>query len=83
MHEHEDLNLVYTGSNLDANYIKAILEDNGIGALVRDTLSESLRAGWVSGAQEDSSRVFVSEEHLEQAKKLVKEYEESTPGNKG
>jgi hypothetical protein len=74
MTEQEDLKLVFTGSNVEANYIKSILEDNNIGALVRNTLRESLAAGWVSGAPEDSSRVFVTEDHFEKAELLVKQY---------
>ena len=75
MTEHDDsLKRVYTGSNLNANYIKSILEENGIGAMVRNTLRESLSAGWVSGAPGDSSRVFVEKEYYEQAMVLVDEY---------
>ncbi|MFO8130397.1 MAG: DUF2007 domain-containing protein [Bacteroidales bacterium] len=84
MTEHDDdLKLVYTGSSINANYVKSILEENGIGALVRNTLSESLKAGWVSGAQGDSSRVFVSEENLEKALKIVEDYKNTkeTEGN--
>ncbi len=74
MTEQEDLKLVFTGSNIEANFVKSILEDNGIGALVRNTLRESLTAGWVSGAPEDSSRVFVTEGHFEKSESLVKQY---------
>jgi hypothetical protein len=77
MTEQEDLKLVFTGSNVEANYIKSILEDNNIGALVRNTLRESLAAGWVSGAPEDSSRVFVTEDHFEKSELLVKQYLDS------
>lgn len=74
MADHDDLKLVYTGSCVDANFIKSILEDNGLGALVRDTLMESTIAGWASGAPDDACRVFVSEEHLKAAEKLIAEY---------
>ena len=73
----ESLKRVFTGSNLNANYIKSILEENGIGALVRNTLRESLSAGWVSGAPEDSSRVFVEKENYDEAIKLVNAYKDS------
>ena len=74
MIDHDDLKLVFTGSCVNANFIKSILEDNGVGVLVRDTLKESTLAGWVSGAPEDACRVFVSKEHLEAAEKLIAEY---------
>ena len=77
MTEQDDLKLVFTGSVLDANYLKSIMEENGIGALVRDTLGESLKAGWVSGAQEDSGRVYVTEEHYDAALKIAEEYKKT------
>ncbi len=78
MTEHDDdLKRVFTGSNLDANFVKSILEENGIGAMVRNTLRESLSAGFVSGAPEDSSRVFVEEKNYDEAMKLVDAYLES------
>ena len=83
MTEHDDsLKRVFTGSNLDANFIKSILEENGIGAMVRNTLRESLSAGWVSGAPEDSSRVFVEKEYYEAAMKLVDTYLDSLNNRK-
>lgn len=77
MTEHDDLKLVFTGSVLDAKYLKSILKENGIGSLVRDTLDESLSAGWVSGSQEDAGLVYVSEEHFDKAKKIADDYRKS------
>ena len=77
MTEKDDLKRVFTGSVLEAKYLKNVLEENGIGALVRDTLDESLSAGWVSGSQEDAGLVFVAEEHLEKATKIADEYRKS------
>jgi hypothetical protein len=51
-----------------------LLEESGIGAMVRNTLGESLVAGWVSGAPDDSGIVFVSESHEPEAKKIIEEY---------
>lgn len=73
----DDLKLVFTGSAIDATFIKEMLEESGIGAMVRNSLRESLSAGFVSGAQEDCCRVFVTEEHFKKAKKLIDEYENS------
>lgn len=74
MTQQEGLILVFTGSNVDANFIKSILEDNGIGCLVRDSLIESTLAGWASGSPEDSSRIFVKQEHEMGAKDLIEQY---------
>lgn len=78
MSDNSKLILVFTGSAVEASFVKSILEDNRIGCHVRDTLSESSIAGWASGAPEDSNLVFVSEYHEGEAKKLVKEFLDST-----
>jgi hypothetical protein len=74
MKDKEELKLVFTGTVLQANFLQSMLEENGIGALVRDTLHESVVAGWVSGAPDDSGLVFVTQSHEEQAKKLIEDY---------
>ncbi len=74
MTENDDLKQVYTGSFVEANYVKSLLEESGIGAIIRDTMKESLVAGWASGSATDSALVYVAEYHLEEAKKLVDEY---------
>ncbi len=74
MTDHDNLKLIFTGSSVDANFIKAILEDNGMGVLVRDSLKESTVAGWGSGSPEDACTVFVTEGYSEAATKLINEY---------
>jgi hypothetical protein len=74
MNDNEDLKRVFTGSLVEANFIASLLEENGIGALVRDTLNESIIAGWASGSPEDAGLVFVSESHAEKAAALIKDY---------
>ena len=74
MSDHENLKSVYAGTSVNANFIKSILTDNGINCLVRDTLMESNRAGWASGSAENACRVFVKEDNIELAKKLIEEY---------
>ncbi|MFA8299105.1 MAG: DUF2007 domain-containing protein [Hyphomicrobiales bacterium] len=70
----KNFKLVFTGSNLEANYIDNILKENEITALVRNTLEESVIAGWASGTPEDSTRVFVNPEDFEKATKLITQY---------
>lgn len=74
MTDQDGIKLVFTGSCIDANYIKSILEDNGIGAMVRDSLKESTIASFASGSPENACRVFVSEDHKEKAEKLIQEF---------
>lgn len=61
---------VFTGSFIEASYIKSLLEENGIGAMVRDTLSEIIALG----APENAGLVFVAESHEEEAKRLIEAY---------
>jgi hypothetical protein len=74
MNEHDDLKNVFTGSVLEADFIKSLLEENGIGAMVRNTLGESLLAGWASGSPDDAGLVYVIESHEPEAKRLIEEY---------
>ncbi len=74
MKDNEDLILIYTGSVVEANFLKSLLEENGMGALVRDTLNESIVAGWASGSPDDAGLLYVSESHEKEARRLIEEY---------
>jgi hypothetical protein len=74
MNDQDGLINVFTGSVLEAEYIKTLLEESGIGAMVRNTMGESLVAGWVSGGQEDSGLVYVTDSHELEARKIIEEY---------
>jgi len=68
---------VYSGSSIDANFIKSYLEDNGIGVIVNNLLENSISAGWVNPNSGQGATVSVSSENYEKAEKLVKEYLDS------
>lgn len=70
----QDLIQVYTGSIVEANFINEILKENGIGSILRDTLNESIIAGWGSGSPEDSALIFVENEMSAKAKKIIEDY---------
>ena len=72
--DEENLTRVYTGSVVEAKFIASLLEENNIGALVRNTLEESIIAGWASGSSEDAGLVFVAKYHEKQAKALIEDY---------
>jgi len=74
MNDNDSLKSVFTGSVLEADFIKSLLEESGIGAMVRNTMGESLVAGWVSGGPEDAGIVYVIENHEEEAKKIIEYY---------
>ncbi|MCE1202109.1 MAG: DUF2007 domain-containing protein [Bacteroidia bacterium] len=70
----EDLVRVYTGSIVEATYLKEMLLENGIGCILRDTLNESLMAGWGSGSPENSVVLLVETSLSEEAEKLIGQY---------
>ena len=68
---------VFSGSSIDANFIKSYLEDNGIGVIVNNLLENSISAGWVNPNSGQGATVSVSAENFEKAEKLVREYMDS------
>jgi len=74
MEEQEGIKRVYTGSIVEAGYLIELLHENGIDAMLRNTLEESVIAGWASGAPEDSALIYVTENHYDLALKIITEY---------
>jgi hypothetical protein len=70
----EDIQLVYTGSMIEANFIVELLDENNIGSILRDSMSESLVAGWASGSQEDAAQIYVEADMAKEAKSLIEDY---------
>jgi hypothetical protein len=69
-----DLALVYTGSRVEGLFLEELLKENGIGVFKKDTLDESVIAGWANGSPEDACLLFVETENAEKAKKILDEY---------
>jgi hypothetical protein len=80
MEEQSEIKWIYTGSIVEANYLLELLRENGIEAMLRNTLEESVIAGWASGAPEDSALIYVTENHYDQALKIIEDYQkENSP----
>ncbi len=71
------MKLVYTGSRVEAMFLKEMLEKNEVGAIFKDALGASVQAGWADGSAEDGARVFVEPFNEEKALGILKEYFES------
>lgn len=71
MENKENLKRVFTGSVIEAQFVKSYLKDNNINALLRNTLNESMIAGWASGAPGDSGLIFVFEGDFDKAMVLI------------
>ncbi len=74
MTNHEDIVLLYTGTEINANVLKEILEDNQVGALIKNSLKSGLTAGFGGGYAEAEAQLFVTEKHLDKAKKLLDDF---------
>ena len=73
----EDLKLVYSGSRVEAMFLKEVLEENGIGCIFKDILAASIQAGWAEGTSTAGARLFVESFNEEKAKNLLEEYFQS------
>lgn len=74
MEEQAGIKRIYTGSIVEATYLMELLQENGIEAMLRNTLEESIIAGWASGAPEDSALIYVTEDHYDLALNIINEY---------
>lgn len=81
MTDHKDLILLYTGSEINANVLKEILEDNQIGALIKNSLKSGLAAGFGGGYAEAEAQLYVTQKHIEKAKLLLAEFLKSLENN--
>lgn len=70
----DELSLVYTGSRVEGMFLEDLLKENGIGCMRKDTLKESISAGWAQGSPEDAVKIFVETFNYEKAKKVLDDY---------
>ncbi len=69
-----DIIEIFSGSEIDANYITSILSENNIDFILENTLNNSISAGWVSGSSYNSSIIRVHITDADKALKLINEY---------
>lgn len=67
----QNLNCVFVGTALNANYLKSVLNKNGIECIVRDSLRESSIAGFAAASSDNAASVYVEEQDLEKAEEIV------------
>ena len=73
----EEIKIVYKGSRAEGLWIQEVLKEEGIGAILKDTLSSSVQAGWADGYPEDAVRIFVESFNFEKAEQIIKDYFEN------
>jgi len=68
-----DQNLVriYVGTVINADYLKSVLNKNGIDCIVRNILQESSIAGFAAASSDNAASVFVDKKDLDEAEEIV------------
>ncbi len=61
---------IFTGSSIKVNYLKGILEEAGISAVVRDDHESQVRAGF-NGGYTDQVLLFVEKDNLMRARRIT------------
>lgn len=73
----QDIYEVFSGSTVDASFVKQHLEAHGVGVIVKNKHDESIMAGWADPNAIVGSQIYVSAENFEKAELLIREYLES------
>ncbi len=68
------LEKIFIGTDIEANYIAAMLNEESIQCFVRNNFESSLGAGWADGNPEQSTELLVYTEDAEKAKAVVDSY---------
>lgn len=70
------LTVVFVGSEIEANYVASLLEENDIKCCTRNALYQSQIVGWIDNrTQSSSTDVYVYEEDTEKALKIIENYQ--------
>ncbi len=65
---------VFIGTDIEANYIAAMLQEEDIQCIVRNNFQSSITIGWADGNPDQSTELLVNAEDLEKALKIVDSY---------
>ena len=65
---------IFIGTDIEANYIAAMLNDENIQCFVRNILESSLGAGWADGSPDQSTELLVYPDDAEKAQAIVDSY---------
>ncbi|MFO8236497.1 MAG: DUF2007 domain-containing protein [Bacteroidales bacterium] len=70
---------LYTGSQINAIFIKEFLEENGIAAFIRNDHHSGNLAGFGAALPDSGTSLFVKKKDFMEANILLKRYIESLP----
>lgn len=68
------LNTIFIGSDIEANYVASLLNENNIECVLLNSLSQSIAAGWVNGTPSSSTELSVNKEDTEKAIQIIDKY---------
>lgn len=74
MADDQDLLLVFTGSAIEAGFVKDHLESNDIVPLLKDEMHDSISSGRATPDDESAVKLFVPGNEYKEAIKLVQEF---------
>jgi hypothetical protein len=69
-----DITVVFEGKSVDANYIKRVLEENGITSLLKENLKGQLYPLYVTYGWIQPVKVFVEKRYAQKAKTVIDNY---------
>ena len=70
----DDIKKVYTGTRVEGMFLKEMLEESGMGVIMKDRLASSTKAGWADGPAGDTVFLFVDAHNEVGAKELIETY---------
>ena len=65
---------IFIGTDIEANYIAAMLNEESVQCFVRNNFESSLAAGWADGNSDQSTELLIYPDDLEKAKSIVDSY---------
>lgn len=65
---------VFIGTDIEANYVATLLQEEDIQCVVRNNFQSSITIGWADGNPNQSTELLVNTEDFEKAKKIVDSY---------
>ena len=71
------LKMVFEGKAIEANYVKSILEDNGMTPLLKNDMLSQLFPLYVFSKDLQPVRVYVDKNEFDRAKQLLRDYFEN------
>lgn len=74
MTHQEDLILLYSGTEINANVLKEMLEENQIESLIKNRMRSGLAAGFGGGYPEAEASLYVWEKNQEKAKHILEDF---------